>query len=86
MNDVYRRLQGLDAIHSVDRAAADFDILTTAQAIRRVAYSAAQLPLLVKLHGFPLPVEMSALLIGWKAHELDAWKQWRDDQLIAALL
>ncbi|USU03901.1 hypothetical protein NF699_12590 [Sphingomonadaceae bacterium OTU29LAMAA1] len=86
MNDVYRRLQGLDAIHSLDRAPADFDVLTTAQAIRRVAYSAAQLPLLVKLHGFPLPVGMSALLIGWKAHELDAWKQWRDDQLLAALL
>ncbi len=86
MNDVYRRLQGSDVTYSLDHALADFDILTTAQAIRRVAYSAAQLPLLIKLHGFPLPVEMSALLIGWKANELDAWKQWRNDQLLAALL
>lgn len=86
MNDVYRRLQGSDVTYSPDHALADFDILTTAQAIRRVAYSAAQLPLLIKLHSFPLPVEMSALLIGWKAHELDAWKQWRDDQLLTALL
>jgi predicted DNA-binding transcriptional regulator AlpA len=65
---------------------ANLDILTTAQAIRRVAYSAAQLPLLAKLHNFPLPVDLGALCIGWRAQELDDWKQLRDKQLLTGLL
>ena len=86
MNDYLFRFQGLDTIFPSDRALTDLDILTTAQAIRRVAYSAAQLPLLAKLHDFPLPVELSPLAVGWKAQELEEWKQLRDKKLLSTLL
>lgn len=86
MNDYHFSGVGFTPIYPVDRPMANYHVLTTAQAIRRLAYSAAQLPLLAKFHDFPLPVEVSPLLIGWKAQEVEAWKHRRDSELLANLV
>lgn len=61
---------------------AGVDLLTGAQAVRRTSYTVAQFHLLVRHHGFPLPVEeLEPRSVLWRSDEIDEWRKLRDARL-----
>lgn len=61
-------------------------LLTGAQTVRRVSYTVAQLHLLTRHHGFPLPIEeLEPRSVLWRSDEIDKWRERRDTMLASIL-